>query len=82
MSESPFMPQQPNQVKAPLLVGTVILGIGMFLFSYIKWESILVSLGLTAASTGLLYFLLKGFLMKRTQPRYGNRDFDPKRRRK
>ncbi len=82
MSESPFMPQQPNQVKAPLLVGTVLLGIGIFLFSYVKWGSILVSLGLTAASTGLLYVALKGFLLKRTKPRYGNNDFDSKRRRK
>lgn len=82
MSDSPFMPNQPNRVKAPLLVGTVILGIGMFLFSYSKYGNVLLSLGLTVVSTGLLFFLLKGFLLKRTKPRYGNREFDPKRRRK
>lgn len=82
MSDSPFMPQQPNQVKAPLIVGTVVLGIGMFLFSYAKWQNVLISLGLTVVTTGLLYFLLKGFLLKRTQSKFGNREFDPKRRRK
>lgn len=79
---SEFMPNQPNKVKAPLLVGTVILGIGMFLFSYTKYGSVLLSLGLTVVSTGLLFFLLKGFLLKRNNTRHGNREFNPNRRRK
>lgn len=80
MSENPFMPQQPNQVKAPLLVGTVVLGIGMFLFSYAKWGNILLSLGLTVATTAFLYVLLRNFLLYRAKPRHGNRDFQPRRR--
>lgn len=79
---SEFMPNQPNRIKAPLLVGTVILGIGMFLFSYTKYGSILLSLGVTVVSTGLLFFLLKGFLVKRSNTRHGKREFDPTRRRK
>lgn len=82
MSETPFMPNQPNKVKAPLLVGTVILGIGMFLFSYTKYGNVLLSLGLTIVSTGLLFFLLKAFLLKRSKPLNSKREFDPSRRRK
>lgn len=74
------MPEQPNKVKAPLLVGTVILGIGMFLFSYSKYDNVLLSLALTAITTGVLFFVLKGFLLKRTKSRHGNRDFKPTRR--
>ena len=80
MNESPFMPQQPNKVKAPLLVGTVMLGIGMFLFSYIKWGSVLASLGLTLVSTIFMYILLKNFLLKRTKPKGNNREFNMRRR--
>ncbi len=82
MSETPFMPEQPNKVKAPLLVGTVILGIGMFLFSYSKYENVLLSLGLTVVVTGGMFFILKGFLLNRTKSRQGNRDFNPGRRKK
>lgn len=80
MSENPFMPQQPNHLKAPLLVGTVLLGIGVFLFSYVRWENIVVSVAITVVSTIFLFVLLRNFLLKRTKGRASNREFNPRRR--
>ncbi|CAN5128291.1 hypothetical protein BH09BAC1_BH09BAC1_19530 [soil metagenome] len=80
MSVNPFMPQQPNMVKAPLLVGTVILGIGIFLFTYTRWGNIVVSLATTIVSTVFLYVMLRNFLVKRTGSRPSSKQFNLKRR--
>lgn len=78
---NPFMPQQPNKLIAPLLVGTVLFGIGVFLISYTKWGDLLVSLGATVVSTGLVYVLLRNFLFRRAKARGSQRQFDTKKRR-
>lgn len=81
-NNNPFMPQQPNHIKAPLLVGTVMLGIGIFLFSYVKWSNILISTAVTIVSTAFLYVLLRNFLLKRIKSTTTTREFNPRRRRK
>lgn len=74
------MPQQPNRVMAPLIAGTVIFGIGVFLISYTKWGDLLVSLGATVVSTGLVYVVLRNFLFRRAKPRGNQRQFETKKR--
>ncbi len=73
MTENPFKPQQNARLKASLLVGMVLLSIGIFLFSYFRWESVLLSLAITFSSAVLFFVLLRNVVLARVNTPRGRR---------